>query len=67
MTETEQGIGSEVAHFVYRAPKKNHDAMEQLTKHFAEIMRKYGALLLIFQLNSNEQLKLQMRRLDIQA
>jgi hypothetical protein len=42
LTETEQGIGSEVAHFVYRAPKKNHDAMEQLTKHFAEIMRKYG-------------------------
>jgi thiamine monophosphate synthase len=67
LTETEQGIGSEVAHFVYRAPKKNHDAMEQLPKHFAEIMRRYGALLLIFQLNSNEQLTLQIRKLDIHA
>jgi hypothetical protein len=41
--------------------------MEQLPKHFAEIMRKYVALLLIFQLNSNEQLTLQIRKLDIHA
>lgn len=67
LTETEQGIGSEVAHFVYRVPKKNHDAMENLTKHFAEIMRKYGALHLIFQLHSNEQLTLQIRKFDIHA
>jgi uncharacterized protein YbaA (DUF1428 family) len=52
LTEIEQGIGSEVDHFVYRVPKKNHDAMVQLNKQFAEIMRKYGAPHLIFQLNN---------------
>jgi uncharacterized protein YbaA (DUF1428 family) len=51
-TEIEQGIGSEVAHFFYRVPKKNHDAMVQLNKQFADIMRKYGAPHLIFQLNN---------------
>ena len=54
LTEIEQGIGSEVDHFVYRVPKKNHDAMVQLNKQFAEIMRKYGAPHLIFQLNNTE-------------
>jgi uncharacterized protein YbaA (DUF1428 family) len=53
-TEIEQGIGNEVAHFVYRVPKKNHDAMMQLNKQFADIMRKYGAPHLIFQLNNTE-------------
>ena len=53
-TEMEQVIGSEVTHFVYRVPKKNHDAMLQLNKQFAEIMRKYGALHLIFQLNNTD-------------
>jgi uncharacterized protein YbaA (DUF1428 family) len=50
----EQRIGSEVDHFVYRVPKKNHDSMVQLNKQFAEIMRKYGAPHLIFQLNNTE-------------
>ena len=54
ITEIEQGIGSEVAHFVYRVPKKNHEAMMQLNKQFADIMRKYGASHLIFQLNNTE-------------
>jgi uncharacterized protein YbaA (DUF1428 family) len=54
LTEIEQGIGSEVDHFVYRVPKKNHDAMVQLNKQFDEIMRKYGAPHLIFQLNNTE-------------
>ena len=54
ITEIEQGIGSEVAHFVYRVPKKNHEAMMQLNKQFADTMRKYGALHLIFQLNNTE-------------
>jgi uncharacterized protein YbaA (DUF1428 family) len=53
-TEMEQAIGSEVTHFVYRVPKKNHDAMVQLNKQFAEIMRKYGAAHLIFQLNNTD-------------
>lgn len=50
----EQGIGSEVDHFVYRVPKENHDAMMQLNKQFADRMRKYGATHLIFQLNNTE-------------
>ncbi len=54
ITEIEQGIGNEIAHFVYRIPKKNHEAMMQLNKQFADIMRKYGAPHLIFQLNSTE-------------
>jgi uncharacterized protein YbaA (DUF1428 family) len=53
-TEVEQEIGSEVAHFVYRVPKKNHEAMVQLNQQFAEIMRKYGAVHLVFQLNNIE-------------
>ena len=54
ITEIEQGIGSEVSHFVYRVPKKNHGAMMQLNKQFADIMRKYGAPHFIFQLNNTE-------------
>ena len=54
VTEIERGIGNEVAHFVYRVPKKNHDAMMQLNKQFVEIMRKYGATHLILQLNNTE-------------
>lgn len=54
-TEIEQGIGSEVDHFVVRAPKKNHDAMVQLGKQFADILRKYGGPNpLCFQLNNTE-------------
>jgi uncharacterized protein YbaA (DUF1428 family) len=54
ITEIEQGISSEVSRFVYRVPKKNHEAMMQLNKQFADIMRKYGAPHLIFQLNNTE-------------
>lgn len=52
VTEIEQEIGSEVAQFLYRVPKKNHDAMMQLNKRFVEVMRKYGATHLILQLNN---------------
>jgi uncharacterized protein YbaA (DUF1428 family) len=55
ITGIEQGIGNEVAHFVYRVPKKNHEAMMQLNKQFADKMRKYGAPHLIFQLNNNTE------------
>jgi uncharacterized protein YbaA (DUF1428 family) len=54
-TEIEQGIGSEVDHFVVRAPKKNHNAMIQLGKQFSDIVRKYGGPNpLYFQLNNTE-------------
>jgi hypothetical protein len=42
-TDIEQKIGSEVAQFVYKVPKKTHDAMMQLNKQFVSTMRKYGA------------------------
>lgn len=49
-TDIEQKIGSEVAQFVYKVPKKNHDAMMQLNKQFVSTMRKYGATHLVLQL-----------------
>ena len=53
-SKIEQMIGSKVDHFVARAPKKNHDAMVQLSKQFADIMRKYGVTNLYFQLNNTD-------------
>ena len=53
-TEIEKGIGSEVAQFVYRVPKKNHDAMMKLCKQAADMTRKCGAAHLVFQLNNSE-------------
>lgn len=54
-TEIEQGIGSDVDHFIYRVPKKNHNAMMQLTKQFDDIIvNEYGVTHSSFQLNSNE-------------
>jgi uncharacterized protein YbaA (DUF1428 family) len=54
-TEIEQGIGNEVDHFVVRAPKRNHDAMVQLGKEFADIMKKYdGPNPIYFELNNTE-------------
>jgi uncharacterized protein YbaA (DUF1428 family) len=54
-TEIEQGIGSEVDHFVVRAPKENREAMIQLGKQFSDIVRKYGGPNpLYFQLNNIE-------------
>jgi uncharacterized protein YbaA (DUF1428 family) len=54
ITEIEQGNGSELAHFVYRVPKKNHEEMMHLNKQFTDITRKYGAPHLIFQLNNTK-------------
>jgi uncharacterized protein YbaA (DUF1428 family) len=54
ITEIEQWIGSEVDHFVYRVPKKNHDAIVQLSKEFGDIIRNYGVAHLVFQLNNTE-------------
>lgn len=54
IAEIEQGIGSEVDHFVYRVPKKNHDAIVQLSKEFGDIIRNYRVIHLVFQLNNIE-------------
>ena len=53
-TEIEKGIGSELAQFVYRVPKKNRDAMMKLCKQAANMTRKCGAAHLVFQLNNTE-------------
>jgi uncharacterized protein YbaA (DUF1428 family) len=53
-TEIEQGISNEPDHFVYRVPKKNHDAMMQLNKEFGDIIRNYGVAHLVFQLSNTE-------------
>jgi uncharacterized protein YbaA (DUF1428 family) len=53
-TEIEQRIGSKADHFIYRVPKKNHDAMIQLNKQFGDIIRNYGVAHLVFQLNNTE-------------
>ena len=54
-TEIAQGIGSEVDHFVYRVPKKNHNAMMQLDKEFGDMITKeFGVAHLVFQLSNTE-------------
>ncbi|HZC50452.1 MAG TPA: DUF1428 family protein [Nitrososphaeraceae archaeon] len=53
-TQIGQGIGNEADHFVYRVPKKNHDAIVQLSKEFGDIIRNYGVAHLVFQLNNTE-------------
>jgi uncharacterized protein YbaA (DUF1428 family) len=54
ITEIEQGIGSEVDHFIYRVPKKNHDSIVQVSEEFGDIIRNYGVAHLVFQLNNTE-------------
>jgi uncharacterized protein YbaA (DUF1428 family) len=55
MTEiVQQNIG-EIDQFVYRVPKKNHDAMLKLDKQFSDIITKeFGVAHLVFQLSSTE-------------
>lgn len=53
-TEIGWAIGSEADHFVYRVPKKNHDAMMQLNRQFGEIIREYKVAHLVFHLNNTE-------------
>ena len=53
-TEIEEGIGSEADQFVYRVPKKNHNAMMQLNRQFGDIIRNYGVAHLVFQLSNTE-------------
>jgi uncharacterized protein YbaA (DUF1428 family) len=55
VTEMEQEIGSQVQLFVWRIPKKNHDAMVKLQKQFNDILIKHGVLRMeIFQLTDTD-------------
>jgi uncharacterized protein YbaA (DUF1428 family) len=49
--------GSIVQQFIYRLPKKNHDAMIQLEKQFIDAFRRNGGLRYeVFQLNGTENM-----------
>lgn len=53
--EMEQEIGSQVQLFVWRIPRKNHDAMVKLQKQFNDILIKHGVLRMeIFQLTNTD-------------
>jgi len=57
VTEMEQELGSIIQQFIYRLPKKNHEAMVQLEKQFIEMFRKHGAMRFeVFQLSSTENM-----------
>ena len=57
ITEMEQELGSIVQQFIYRLPKKNHEAMVQLEKQFIEIFRNHdGMRFEVFQLGSTENM-----------
>src|SRR5918996_6336065 len=54
--EKEVGRGI-VQQFIYRLPKKNHEAMMQLEKQFIDIFRKHGGLRFeVFQLSGTENM-----------
>jgi uncharacterized protein YbaA (DUF1428 family) len=47
----------QVAIFLYRAPKKNHDALVKINKHSHDFFMKYGVLKFeVFNLNSRENI-----------
>ena len=53
----EKEIGSIVQQFIYRLPKKNHDAMVHLEKQFIDVFRKHSGLRFeVFQLSSTENM-----------
>jgi hypothetical protein len=52
--EVEQETGGRVILFIYRTPKKNHDAMMRVNKQSVELFRKFGVRLEPFQLTSTE-------------
>lgn len=53
----EEEIGSIVQQFLYRLPKKNHEAMIHLEKQFIEAFRRNGGLHYeVFQLNGSENM-----------
>jgi len=55
ITEIVQHNIGEVDQFVYRVPKKNHDAMLKLDKQFSDIITKeFGVAHLVFQLSNTK-------------
>ena len=53
--QMEKDIGNQVQLFIWRVPKKNHDAMVKLQKQFNDLLIKHGVLRMeIFQLTNTE-------------
>lgn len=53
--QLEKDIGTQVQLFIWRVPKKNHEAMVKLQKQFNELLIKHGVLRMeIFQLTNTE-------------
>ena len=53
--EMEKEIGNQVQLFIWRIPKKNHEAMVVLQKQFNDLLIRYGVLRMeIFQLTNTE-------------
>jgi uncharacterized protein YbaA (DUF1428 family) len=53
-TKIEKEIGDQIRLYVYRVPKKNHDAMLRLCSQFIDMFRKHGCHARSFQLDSTE-------------
>ena len=55
MTEIEKEVWSQAQLFIWRIPKKNHDAMMKLQKQFNDINIKHGVLRIeVFQLTNTD-------------
>jgi len=53
----EQDVGSIIQQFIYRLPKKNHEAMVELEKQFIDTFRNHGGLRFeVFQLSGTENM-----------
>jgi uncharacterized protein YbaA (DUF1428 family) len=53
--EMEKEIGNQVQLFIWRIPKKNHEAMVELQKQFNDLLIRHGVLRMeIFQLTNTE-------------
>jgi uncharacterized protein YbaA (DUF1428 family) len=52
-TESKE-LGNQVRLYLYKTPKKNHDAIVENQRQFAETFRKYGSYYRSFQLDNTE-------------
>jgi hypothetical protein len=54
VTEMEKDIGNQLRIYVYRVPKKNHDAIVENQERFTETFRKHGCYYQSYQLGNTE-------------
>jgi hypothetical protein len=57
INENSNQSGSQVAIFLYRSPKKNHDSLVKVNKHSHDFFMKHGVLKFeVFNLNTRENM-----------